>query len=192
MVEALGPSDALLVVDVQNDFLPGGSLGIAGGDAIVPILNEYIRRAARAHVFATRDWHPPGHCSFHERGGPWPIHCVQGTRGAAFSADLRLPAHAAILSKGTDLDRDAYSSFDGTKLREALRALGVKRVGVGGLATDYCVLYTVRDARALGYAALLLEDAIRGVDPAGSRAAREEMIALGATPTTLADVRAEG
>jgi nicotinamidase/pyrazinamidase len=192
MVESLGPSDALLVVDVQNDFLPGGSLGIAGGDAIVPILNEYIRRALRAHVFATRDWHPPGHCSFRERGGPWPVHCVQGTRGAAFAESLHLPAKATILSKGTDLDRDAYSSFDGTELGKTLRTLGVERVSVGGLATDYCVLCTVRDARALGYAALLLEDAIRGVDPAGSRAACDEMIALGARPATLSDVRPEG
>ena len=185
MGKPLGPHDALVVVDVQNDFMPGGSLGIAGGDAVVPILNEYVRKARWAHVFATRDWHPPGHCSFRERGGPWPPHCVQGTKGAAFAQDLQLPADTTVLSKGTDPERDAYSSFEGTTLDDALRAFEIERLLVGGLATDYCVLHTIRDARARGYAAVLLDDAIRGVDPASSRRAREEMLLLGATPATL-------
>ncbi len=178
---------ALVVVDVQNDFLPGGSLAVGDGDAIIPILNEYIRRARGEGepVFATRDWHPPQHVSFRERGGPWPPHCVHGTRGAAIASDLRLPNDAVIVCKGSDPGRDAYSAFDGTELDSALRALGVGRVLVGGLATDYCVLHTVRDALAKGYAVLLLDDAIRGVDPAKSRAARDFMVASGAVPVTL-------
>ena len=187
---ALGSHDALLLADVQNDFLPGGSLGIPGGDAVIPVLNEYIRRAVAggAQVFAARDWHPQHHCSFRDRGGPWPAHCVQGSTGAQFAAELRVPKGAVIVSKGSDLDRDAYSAFDGTKLETALRALDVQRVLVGGLATEYCVLATVRDARAKGYAVLLLDDAIRGVDPDRSRAARDEMTAAGAIPVTLQDI----
>jgi nicotinamidase/pyrazinamidase len=190
MATALGPHDALIVADVQKDFLPGGSLAIAGADAVVLVLNEYVRRALAggAHVFAARDWHPEHHCSFRERGGPWPAHCVQGTPGAELAAELRLPKESVIVSKGSDLDRDAYSAFEGTKLETALRALDVQRVLVGGLATDYCVLQTVRDARAKGYAVLLLDDATRGVDPDRSRAARDEMVALGAIPMTLQDI----
>jgi nicotinamidase/pyrazinamidase len=183
----LGPRDALVVVDVQNDFLPGGALGIPCGDAVVPALDQYVRVAVAsgAHVFATRDWHPAQHCSFRPRGGPWPPHCIQGTRGAEIAANLRLTISAVVVSKGSDPERDAFSAFDGTKLDVALRALGVDRVLVGGLATDHCVLQTVRDARAKGYAVLLLDDAIRGLDPARSRAARDEMLALGAVPLTL-------
>jgi nicotinamidase/pyrazinamidase len=190
MATALGSHDALLVADVQNDFLPGGSLEVPGGNEVVPLLNEYIRRALAggAHVFAARDWHPEHHCSFRERGGPWPAHCVQGTPGAQLATELRVPKEAVIVSKGSDLDRDAYSAFQGTKLDTALRAVHVGRVLVGGLATDYCVLETVRDARAKGYAVLLLDDAIRGVDPDRSRAARDEMIALGAIPVKLQDI----
>jgi nicotinamidase/pyrazinamidase len=185
--QSLGPGDALLVADVQNDFLPGGSLAIAGGDAIVPLLDRYARAAlaAGAHVIAARDWHPEGHCSFRERGGPWPAHCVQGTRGAELAPGLRLPAKAIIVSKGADPEREAYSAFDGTRLDGVLRALGVDRVLVGGLATDYCVRSTVRDARARGYDVLLLDDAIRGVDLDASAAARDEMIASGAVPVTV-------
>ncbi len=179
-----GPHDALIAVDVQNDFLPGGSLPVPGGDAIVPVLNGWLRRAVAggAMVFASRDWHPPRHCSFRDRGGPFPPHCVQHTRGAELAPGLRLPAGALIVSKGTDPDRDALSAFDGTRLDAALRALGVRRLLVGGLATERCVLETVRDARALGYEVLLLDDAIRGLDEARALSAREEMIALGATP----------
>jgi nicotinamidase/pyrazinamidase len=187
MMLSLGSRDALLIVDVQNDFLPGGSLGIAGGDAMVPILNEYLGRALGegARVFVVRDWHPPGHCSFVEQGGPWPQHCVQGTRGAEFAAELRVPAEAVVVSKGSDLDRDAYSAFEGTKLDTALSALRVRRILIGGLATDYCVLHTVLDARARGYDVLLLDDAIAGVDAARSLAAREQMLAAGAVPVTV-------
>jgi nicotinamidase/pyrazinamidase len=172
---------------MQNDFLPGGSLAVAGGDAVVPALNEYLRRAydAGVPVFATRDWHPPQHCSFHAQGGPWPPHCVQGTPGAEIAPALRLPAGTVILSKGSHPAQDAYSAFQDTALDAALAALGVRRLLVGGLATDHCVLQTVRDARARGYAVLVLDDAIRGVDPRRSRAALDEMVALGAVPVTL-------
>jgi len=188
----LGPHDALIVADVQNDFLPGGSLGVPGGDAVIPFLNEYIRLALAggAHVFASRDWHPTHHCSFREQGGPWPPHCVQASHGADFAVELRLPKEAVIVSKGTELDRDAYSAFQGTKLETALRALDIGRVLVGGFATEYCVLETVRDARARGYAVLVLDDAIGGVDPARIRAAHDEMIALGGSPVTLQDIAA--
>jgi nicotinamidase/pyrazinamidase len=188
----LGPHDALIVAEVQNDFLPGGSLGVPGGPAVIPLLNEYMRLALAggAHVFASRDWHPSHHCSFREQGGPWPPHCVQSSHGADFAAELRLPKEAVILSKGTELDRDAYSAFQGTKLETALRALDIGRLLVGGFTTEYCVLETVRDARARGYAVLVLDDAIRGVDPARSKAAHDEMVALGGSPVTLQDIAA--
>ena len=188
----LGPHDALIVADVQNDFLPGGSLAVPGSDAVVPLLNEYMRLALAggAHVFVTRDWHPPHHCSFRERGGPWPVHCVQGTPGAELPAELRVPKETVIISKGSDLEHDAYSAFQGTKLETALRALDIGRLVVGGFATEYCILETVRDARARGYAVLVLDDAIRGVDPARSRAAHDEMIALGGSPVILQDIAA--
>jgi nicotinamidase/pyrazinamidase len=182
----------LVVADVQKDFLPGGSLPVPGSDAVIPVLNEWVGRAMAggAHVFAGRDWHPEHHCSFRERGGPWPAHCVQGTPGAEFAAELRLPKEAVIVSKGSDPDREAYSAFQGTKLETALRALDIERLLVGGFATEYCVLETVRDARAKGYAVIVLDDAIRGVDATRSRAARDEMTALGAIHVTLHDVAA--
>jgi nicotinamidase/pyrazinamidase len=183
----LGPRDALLVVDVQNDFLPGGSLAVPGADAVVPLLDRYIETAIAhgAKIVATRDWHPPAHCSFRERGGPWPSHCVQDTAGARIAPGLRLPPQAVVVSKGTNPDRDAYSGFDETELDATLRAAGVERLFVGGLATDYCLLQTVRDALRLGYVVVLLEDATRGIDPVQSERARAEMLELGAVATTL-------
>lgn len=185
--------DALVVIDVQNDFLPGGALGVRDGDQVVPVLNEYLRRFERQRlpVYATRDWHPPTHCSFRSSGGPWPAHCVAGTAGARFAPQLALPVTARIVSKGTRPDEEAYSGFAGTDLADALRAAGARRLFVGGLATDYCVLHTVKDALALGYAVVLLADAIRAVDvaPGDGDTAIAEMVALGAqlgqTATTL-------
>jgi len=182
----LRPGDALIVVDVQKDFLPGGSLPVRAGDEVVPVLNRYVADFVRAElpVFATRDWHPPGHCSFRERGGPWPPHCVQGTPGAAFVPDLTLPPSAVVVSKGTSPERDAYSGFEGTDLERRLREAGVRRLFVGGLATDYCVLNTVKDALVRGFPTLLLVDAVRAVDvrPGDGRRAEEEMVGLGAVP----------
>lgn len=163
---AAGPGDALIVADVQNDFLPGGSLGVAGGDQIVPVINRCLAHfAARGlPTFATRDWHPPEHVSFRSRGGPWPTHCVIGSPGAAFADALRLPEGTRVVSKATDPDREAYSAFDGTELERLLREAGVRRIFVTGLATDYCVLWTVLDALKLGFAAVVLADAVRAVD----------------------------
>jgi nicotinamidase/pyrazinamidase len=183
----LGEGDALLVVDVQNDFLPGGSLAVPRGDEVVPALTRYLAafQSRGLPIFATRDWHPPNHCSFREQGGPWPPHCVAGSEGAQFPHDLVLPPSTVVITlKGTEPDRDAYSGFDRTDLDARLRAAGVRRLFIGGLATDYCVLWTVKDALKLGYSVLLLMDAIRAVNihPDDGRKAEDEMISLGAVP----------
>lgn len=184
-----GPGDALLIVDAQVDFLPGGRLAVPAGDEVVPVLNAYLRAFGRRGlpVFATRDWHPPDHCSFREHGGPWPPHCVAHSDGARFAPLLDLPCGVTIISKAAEAQKDAYSGFEGTALDAILRAAGVRRVFVGGLATDYCVLNTVRDARRLGYAVRLLTDAIRAVDvqPGDGERAVAQMRALGAVDTTL-------
>jgi nicotinamidase-related amidase len=183
---SLSRTDALVIVDVQNDFVPGGSLAVAGGDDIVPVLNRYIAAffAAGLPVFATRDWHPKDHCSFRDRGGIWPPHCVAGTAGAAFAPALALPESTVIISKATERDRDAYSGFDGTDFESRLRQAGVVRVFIGGLATDYCVLSTVRDARSLGFAVVLLADAVAAVNakPGDGPKALAELLRLGASP----------
>jgi len=185
----LQPGDALLIVDVQNDFLPGGSLAVPHGDEVVPVLNRAIGafEAQGLPVYATRDWHPERHCSFRAQGGPWPPHCVAHTRGAEFAPALRLAPAATLISKATSADRDAYSGFEGTDLDRRLRAGGIRRLVVGGLATDYCVLNTVRDALQRGYEVMLLTDAIRPVDiqPGDGRRAEEEMARLGARRITL-------
>jgi nicotinamidase/pyrazinamidase len=179
------PGDALVVVDVQNDFLPGGNLAVPAGDAVVAPLNGWIDRFAEAKlpVFATRDWHPADHCSFMAQGGTWPPHCVAGTAGAEFAAALRLPPDAGIISKATRADTDAYSGFAGTDLDERLRQGKVRRLFIGGLATDYCVLNTVLDALKLGYAVVLLDGCIRAVDvqPGDGERAIAAMAAAGAT-----------
>lgn len=191
MIE-LHATDALILVDVQNDFLPGGALAVPGGDQVVPVLNAYIERfAAKAlPIFATRDWHPPDHCSFRPRGGPWPPHCVAGTPGAQFAQGLKLPEGAQIISKATEPDREAYSGFDGTDLKTRLKQQGIKRLFIGGLATDYCVLNTVKDALRLGFEVLLLRDAVRAVNvhPDDEQKALDEMRRLGARFLTLQDL----
>src|SRR5881397_2095449 len=151
-------TDALILVDVQNDFLPGGSLAVPHGDEVIPKLNRYITMFVERAlpIYATRDWHPPDHCSFTAQGGPWPPHCVAGTPGAAFAGALGLPRDATIVSKARSSEADAYSGFQGTDLADQLRGAGVKRLFIGGLATDYCVLNTVKDARAQGFEVMLL------------------------------------
>jgi nicotinamidase/pyrazinamidase len=192
MTVKLGRKDALIVVDVQNDFLPGGSLAVPCGGAVVPVLNRYISTftARGLPVFATRDWHPSDHCSFLERDGPWPPHCIAGSPGAAFALGLELPLDASVISKAVTSEADAYSGFQATDLDDRLQALGVERVFVGGLATDYCVLNTVKDARRLGYQTFLLDDAVRAVDvnPGDGARARETMLAAGAVPIRVADL----
>ena len=157
--------DALVVIDVQNDFCPGGALPVPEGERVVPALNRYIERfvASGSRIFATRDWHPPNHLSFKERGGIWPRHCVKGTPGASLHAGLGLPPGCEIVSKGSDPDQEAYSAFQGTGLAKRLRDTGVRRLFVGGLATDFCVKETVLDARKEGMEVFFLEDASRGV-----------------------------
>jgi nicotinamidase/pyrazinamidase len=178
--------DALLIVDIQNDFLPGGALGISDGDKIIPILVNYVR-CFEAHgfpIFLTRDWHPPDHCSFRPQGGPWPIHCVAGSPGALPPSSFVMPSSVMIIYKAIDQDQEAYSAFQGTALDRHLRALHMQRLFIGGLATDYCVLNSVKDARALGYEVRLLMDGIKAVNlqPDDGRRAEEEMVRLGATP----------
>jgi len=190
---SLSDRDALLIVDVQADFLPGGRLAVPEGDAVVPALNGYLALARRKglRVFASRDWHPLNHCSFREQGGPWPEHCVAGTPGAEFAQGLELPPDAVIISKAVAAGSDAYSAFAGTDLERLLRELRVTRLLVGGLATDYCVLNTVRDARKAGFEVLLLRDAIRAVNvkPGDGEHAEREMREVGAVPVHAGDLR---
>ena len=177
---------ALLVVDVQNDFAdPAGTLSVDGGDAILPRVNDEVGRAeaVRALVVYTQDWHPPSTPHFYKDGGIWPEHCVQGTWGAEFHPDLLVAGE--IVQKGAD-GRDGYSAFSvrhpvsgeeaGTGLEELLRAHGIERVVIAGIATDYCVRETALDALRLGFAAVVLRDAVRAVDLQagdGERALRE-------------------
>lgn len=190
----LRPDDALIVVDVQNDFLPGGALAVPDGDAVVPVLNVYLARFAERDlpVYATRDWHPRDHCSFRAQGGPWPPHCLADSPGAAFAPGLRLPPAAAVISKAVSAARDAYSGFEGTDLDARLRARQVRRLWIGGLATDYCVLNTVRDALRLGYATFLLADAVRAVDVQAGDGERAiaEMRRLGALAIEFGQIAA--
>ena len=186
--------DALLLVDVQNDFLPGGSLAVPAGDEIIPALNRYIKafRREALPIYATRDWHPPDHCSFRAQGGIWPPHCIAGNPGAEFSPELDLPPEAVVIAKATRRDTDAYSGFEGTDLEQRLRMDGINRLFVGGLATDYCVLNTVKDALACGFDVLLLLDGIRAVNlkPEDGQRAIEEMTSLGARPIHFEDIAA--
>jgi len=186
--------DALLIVDVQNDFLPGGNLPVPRGDEVVPVLNRYIHvfHVKGLPIYATRDWHPPHHCSFQAQGGQWPQHCVAGSAGARFNSELHLPLSAVVISKATTAEADAYSGFQGTDLDGQLCSSGIKRLFIGGLATDYCVLNTVRDALQRGYKVLLLIDAIRAVEVQkgdGMRAV-EEMNSLGAKSISVGNVSA--
>lgn len=184
--EALRTGDALIIVDVQNDFCPGGRLPVPDGDAVVPVINRWIRRAGDAGVpvVASRDWHPRGHVSFECEGGPWPEHCVQDTPGAAFRRDLDLPDDAVKVSKGTRLDRDQYSAFDDTGLADWLRAHGVSRVWVAGLALDVCVRATALSAAEAGFDVRLIESGTRAIDGPGGERALAELRRSGATVVT--------
>lgn len=192
MKTPLAAGDALIIVDVQNDFLPGGSLAVPLGDEVIPPLNRLVAlfNSRGFPVFATRDWHPSDHCSFRQQGGPWPPHCVAGTPGASFNGKLDLPADARVISKATTAEKDAYSGFAGTELDGLLRASGIRRLFIGGLATDYCVLNTVKDALSQGYAVYLLADAVRAVNvqPDDGKHALEEMVRLGAVTAGTEDI----
>lgn len=182
---------ALILVDVQNDFCPGGSLAVRDGDQVVPVLQTWAERlsAEGGLIVTTQDAHPPHHISFQDRGGPWPPHCVAGTPGFALHPDLKLPPHTAF-HKGFLADVDAYSGFEGKQvepdtgqdLADYLRQNQIDHLYVGGLATDYCVKATVLDALNLGFAVTVLVDAVRGVNvhPEDSAAALDEMARQGA------------
>ncbi len=185
---------ALLIVDVQNDFCPGGALPVPEGDKVVEPLNRAAERFAAAGlpVLVSRDWHPTVTRHFKEYGGLWPPHCVQESRGAAFHPALRLPAGTSLMSKGTDPELDSYSAFDavapeGGSLQEFLQAEGVRHIYIGGLATDYCVRASVLDALKAGFSVTVLTDAVAGVDvkPGDSELALEEMDRAGARFCTV-------
>lgn len=170
MAQRPGPGDALLIVDPQVDFCPEGALPVSEGDRIFGVVNKAA--AHFDHVVASRDWHPAHHVSFQERGGPWPVHCQEGTAGAEFHQKLDRAPIEHVFSKGTDADREAYSAFDGTDLAEWLREHRVNRLFVTGLATDYCVRASVLDARAAGFDVVVLTDGIRAVEVQAGDGAR--------------------
>ena len=173
----LTSGDALIVLDVQRDFCAGGALEVSEADKIVSVVNELIEEAVAAGVpiVASRDWHPTGHASFRDCGGPWPAHCVQDSAGAQFHPDLRLPERAIIVSKGESLERDQLSALNGTGLAERLRRLGVRRVLIVGLALDVCVLETALDAVSEGFETHVRLSGARAITPEGGRDAVEKM-----------------
>jgi nicotinamidase/pyrazinamidase len=172
--------DALIIVDVQNDFCPGGALAVPQGDEVIPTINRLLKQ--RWLSVATMDWHPAEHCSFEPHGGPWPPHCVQGTTGAELHPELDADSIQLTITKASHRDKDAYSGFDGTELASILREKGITRVVVCGIATDYCVKATAHDALKEGFEVVVLEDAIRGVEvnPGDSQRALEGLRKAGA------------
>lgn len=184
MMKVNKTTDALLVVDVQNDFCPGGSLAVPNGDHVIVPLNSLCPKFE--FIYATRDWHTPDHCSFVPQGGIWPPHCIAGTVGAAFPPALNLHnymgEHALIISKAFTQDKDTYSGFGNPILGECFVTDGIKRLFVGGLATDYCVKATVLDAVKAGLQVVVVLDGIMGVNvnPGDADKAIEEMVAAGA------------
>lgn len=167
--------EALIIVDVQNDFCPGGALAVTGGEEVIAPIN----RLADAFdlVVATRDWHPPDHHSFSTHGGPWPTHCVRGTPGAELHRDLARDRIDVVIDKGQEAELEGYSGFEGTSLEQLLRSRGVRRVHIAGLALDYCVKQTALDARRLGFEVLVHRDATRAVNlrPGDDRRAIAEL-----------------
>lgn len=188
---------ALLVVDVQNDFCPCGALEIKDGDKIIPAINKYIKIFSKKKlpIFATRDWHPKKTKHFKDFGGLWPVHCVQGTKGAQFHPRLKLPKDAILVYKGMDPKKNSYSAFqaedaNGMSLSNLLKILGIKELYTAGLATDYCVKFTTHDAIRQGFKVKILLDAIKGVNlkPYDSEEAIKEMVKNGAEKVTLKDM----
>ena len=173
-------ADALIVVDVQRDFCPGGALAVPDGDAVVPVINRLLKGADWFSV-ATRDWHPPDHCSFKAQGGIWPPHCVAGPDGASFHPDLDAERIRHVASKATTKEAEAYSGFQDTDLAALLGSRGIRRTFVCGLATDYCVKATALDARRAGLDVVVIGDAVRGVEvhPGDCAKAVAEMTAAG-------------
>lgn len=191
---------ALLIVDVQNDFCPGGALGVPGGDKIVPVINKYIKVFVKKgfFIFATRDWHPIRTKHFKDFGGIWPAHCIQNSQGAAFHSKLRLPKGTIFLHKGMDPGKDSYSAFHaeddrGMGFFKLLNILGVQEIFIAGLATDYCVKFSTRDAVKRGFKVRILTDAIKGVDlkPGDSERAIQDMLKHGAKAVTFKNIRSK-
>ena len=174
--------EALVIVDFQNDFTPGGALAVPDGDAIAERVNELAADPRFELVVATRDWHPPDHGSFAERGGPWPVHCVRGSEGAELHPKLDRERLHVVVDKGQNPDTEGYSGFDETELEELLRERGIDRVTIVGLATDYCVKNTALEALQHGFAVTVDTTAVRGVDvePGDSERALEQVRAAGA------------
>jgi len=181
--------DALIVVDVQRDFCPGGALAVPRGDEVVPVLNRWLAVPGILKL-ATRDWHPPTHCSFKRNGGPWPEHCVAGTPGAELHPGLGGDALDATVNKGTEADREAYSGFDSPELLRRLRAARIRRLWIGGLATEYCVRATALDGRKHDFEVFLITDAIRGIElnRGDCHKALQEMCEAGVIPVKTDDV----
>jgi nicotinamidase-related amidase len=175
-------AEALLIVDFQNDFVPGGALGVPEGDTIADRINELAASGRYDLVIATRDWHPADHGSFAERGGPWPVHCVADSPGAQLHPALNQSAIHKIIDKGTDPDTEGYSAFEGTGLAQLLHDRGTTKVTVVGLATDYCVKNSALDALREGFEVEIDTDAMRAVnvEPGDDERAIEEMLSAGA------------
>ena len=193
----MGNGMALLIVDVQNDFCPGGALGVSGGDEIIPLINRYIYlfKGRGAAIIASRDSHPPVTRHFKEFGGIWPAHCVAESFGAMFHEELQLPTDSLVFSKGMDPERDDYSALsarnaEGTPLSGFLREEGIRRLYICGLATDYCVRQTALDGLREGFGITVLADALRGVDlsTGDSERALAEILAAGARLTRIDEI----
>jgi nicotinamidase/pyrazinamidase len=174
-------AQALLIIDVQNDFLPGGALAVPDGDQVIEPINALAAVPRFDVVVATRDWHPPDHSSFQSQGGPWPPHCVRDTNGAQLADRLDASLIDVVIDKGTSADADGYSAFESDVLRELLREEHVTTATIVGLATDYCVRHTAADALREALIVTIDPEAIRGIDEDDSQAALAELSAAGAT-----------
>ena len=185
-------NSAIIAVDIQNDFCPGGALPVPDGDAVVYSMNLYITKFSKMGlpVYFTRDWHPQNHISFKTNGGIWPEHCVQETYGAELHKKLLIPSRAVIISKGISPDNDGYSGFEETDLDKRLKAKNIRQLFIGGLATDYCVKSTVLDALHAGFDVVFLSDASKGVDvnTGASEQAIDEMLREGAVKVVYGDI----
>jgi len=191
------PKKALLVVDAQNDFCPGGALGVPEGDKIIPKINQYVKvfQKKKLPIFVSRDWHPARTKHFKDFGGIWPVHCIQNTKGAAFHPRFKMPKEAHFLYKGMNPDQDSYSVFQaeddmGMSFVKLLNLMKIGELYIAGLATDYCVKFTALDALKQGYKVKVLIDAIKGVDlkPSDSQKAIKEIVKKGAKKITLKDM----
>ena len=188
---------ALLIVDLQNDFCPGGALGVPEGDKIIPRINQYVKYFTKKKlpIFLSRDWHPVRTMHFKDFGGVWPVHCLQNTKGSDFHLKFKVPKNAIFLYKGMDPEKDSYSVFQaedekGMGFAKLLGLMKITELYIGGLATDYCVKFTAFDALKQGYKVKVLIDAVKGVDlkSGDSQKAISQIVKKGAKKITLADL----